>query len=219
MRIKTIVFDFDGTLTPAIHEDKNLVSKLIEIKKKTVLGLATGRSMESLRKKLGDKIDLFDFIIAENGAIITLEKTGLYEVFKPSYWEEVIKRFREEGLGYDIGEVKIGIHEEDLKIACRIAGEFQGGVRIVRVMPSYFNAIPPAVNKADALLKVLDVLKVEPREVAFIGDSENDVEIAEVCGFSAAVANASDKLKSIAKYVCRRDNGEGVLEFLNLLFK
>ncbi|RLE72897.1 MAG: hypothetical protein DRJ37_01765 [Thermoprotei archaeon] len=55
--------------------------------------------------------------------------------------------------------------------------------------------------------------------VEFIGDSENDVEIAEVCGFSAAVANALDKLKSIAKYVCRREDGERVLEFLNLLFK
>jgi len=219
MRVRVVVFDYDGTLTPAIYENGKLLFRLVEIKENVVLGIATGRSIKSLRKDLGNKKDLFDFIIAENGAVIVSEKLGLHEVFKPSYWDEVVKRFREEGLGYDIGEIKIGIYEKDLKAAFRIAEEFEEGVRIVRVMPSYFNAVPPAVNKAEALLKILNTLEANPEETAFIGDNENDVEIARICGYSAAVANASDKLKSTAKYVCRGENGEGVLEFLNFLFK
>jgi|GEM_PF-2222056 len=216
MRVKVVVFDYDGTLTPALHEDGTLSSKLAEIKEiGVILGIATGRSLESLRGNIGDKLDFFDFTIAENGAVIVSEKLGLREVFKPEYWDKVVERFVEEGLGYNIGEVRIGISEEDLEKARRVAEEFPGKVKIVKVTPDYFNAIPSNVNKARALLKVLERLGVEPAKVAFIGDGENDVEIAEICGFSAAVANASEKLKNKVKYVCKREDGEGVIEFLD----
>jgi phosphoglycolate phosphatase len=68
------------------------------------------------------------------------------------------------------------------------------------------------VSKAKALAEGLQILGIAPSETIVIGDSETDVSMFELCGFSAAVANASDYVKSKASYVARGQIGDGAVE-------
>lgn len=68
------------------------------------------------------------------------------------------------------------------------------------------------IDKSIALSEGLRYLGLEPKEVIVIGDSDTDVPMFQLCDYSIAVANASDDVKSKAKYVCKQDIGDGVVE-------
>ena len=55
------------------------------------------------------------------------------------------------------------------------------------------------VNKAEALTKLLEELKIEKNAVAVVGDSGNDVPMFEVFENSFAMAQAPEEVKMKAK--------------------
>jgi phosphoglycolate phosphatase len=71
------------------------------------------------------------------------------------------------------------------------------------------------INKSVALNEALSFLGVKPSQTAVIGDSETDVPMFELCAYSAAVANASQAVKSKASYVCRQEIGDGSVEAIS----
>lgn len=75
-----------------------------------------------------------------------------------------------------------------------------------------FHLTKKGINKALALVEGLRFLDVRPEEAIVIGDSETDVPMFESCGYSIAVANASDDIKSKVKYVASQPMGDGVVE-------
>lgn len=68
------------------------------------------------------------------------------------------------------------------------------------------------IEKSVGLKDALKYLDVEPNEVAVIGDSDTDLPMFDLCGYSAAVANASNSVKSRADYACKEETGNGVVE-------
>jgi phosphoglycolate phosphatase len=68
------------------------------------------------------------------------------------------------------------------------------------------------ISKGLALKQALETLKVSPEETVAIGDSETDISMFELCGYTAAVANASDEVKSKADYTCKEELGNGTVE-------
>jgi phosphoglycolate phosphatase len=68
------------------------------------------------------------------------------------------------------------------------------------------------INKGRTLLLALDAINIDPKHVVAIGDSDTDLPMFEVCGFSAAVSNAPENVKSRANYVCNNEMGEGAVE-------
>ena len=68
------------------------------------------------------------------------------------------------------------------------------------------------INKSVGLVEALSFLGVKPSQTAVIGDSETDLPMFEMCAYSAAVANASETVKSKASYVCREEIGNGSVE-------
>jgi len=73
------------------------------------------------------------------------------------------------------------------------------------------------MNKLVGIRKGCDLLGISVKEVAAIGDSDNDEMMIRECGWGIAVANAFDGTKSAASYVSRNKNGLGVLEALEWL--
>ena len=65
--------------------------------------------------------------------------------------------------------------------------------------------------------KVLELIGIDVGEIAAFGDSDNDVGMFEGCGYSVAVANASQAAKKSADYVCERAHADGVIEGLGFL--
>ena len=68
------------------------------------------------------------------------------------------------------------------------------------------------ITKAVALRQALDLLKISPEESVVIGDSATDVSMFDICGYSIAVGNAEEEIKSSADYVCKEEIGDGTVE-------
>ncbi|MCS4541434.1 MAG: HAD-IIB family hydrolase, partial [Euryarchaeota archaeon] len=75
----------------------------------------------------------------------------------------------------------------------------------------------PNIGKGKALQKVAELMKINVKEIAAIGDSENDIDMLRVSGFGIAVGNADEKTKKVADLVTKGSYGQGVLEAVNKL--
>lgn len=75
-------------------------------------------------------------------------------------------------------------------------------------------------NKIEKLKEVLNKYDVKLKEVAYIGDDENDLECMKMCAIKGCPADAVDIVIKISDYVCKRNGGEGaVREFIDYLLK
>jgi phosphoglycolate phosphatase len=75
------------------------------------------------------------------------------------------------------------------------------------------------INKGLTLMVALKTLGIDPRKIAVVGDSDTDVPMFEKCGFSAAVGNAPEHVKSKASYACKNDMGDGAVEAVEHIVK
>ena len=67
-------------------------------------------------------------------------------------------------------------------------------------------------NKAAALRLLVQHLGVSMDEVLVIGDDDNDIQLFQAAGQSAAVGNVSDNARPHAGYVCQGQEFQGVQE-------
>lgn len=70
------------------------------------------------------------------------------------------------------------------------------------------------ISKGNALKKVLDIEKINYKDVICFGDGANDISMFEVCGMSVAVANAIDQLKNIASGITDTNDNQGLYQYL-----
>jgi hydroxymethylpyrimidine pyrophosphatase-like HAD family hydrolase len=73
------------------------------------------------------------------------------------------------------------------------------------------------VNKGTGLIKVAEMMGIEPKDFVAIGDSVNDVEMLEVAGFGIAVGNGDPELRSVADYTAASPYGAGAAEGITYL--
>src|SRR6266851_3943580 len=67
------------------------------------------------------------------------------------------------------------------------------------------------IEKIPILEEILADAKVEPAEVAYIGDDFTDIVIMHRVGFAIATANARPEVKSEAHYVTQASGGSGAV--------
>jgi hypothetical protein len=79
--------------------------------------------------------------------------------------------------------------------------------------------LPIGVDKASGLVAALEEMKLSWRNVAGIGDAENDLAFLRRCQCSVAVSNAIDSVKAVADFTTRAPYGEGVVELINEILK
>ena len=76
------------------------------------------------------------------------------------------------------------------------------------------------LDKLPAFKKLLEDLKLEPAQAAFIGDDLPDIPPMRYAGFAVAVANAVDEVKEYADFVTKRSGGSGaVREVIEYILK
>jgi Cof subfamily protein (haloacid dehalogenase superfamily) len=83
--------------------------------------------------------------------------------------------------------------------------------------PNYLEIIPIGVNKAKALVNVAQSVGVELSHAAAIGDGMNDLEMLKEVGLGIAMGNASEAVKSAAKWVTGTNDEEGVAQAVQRL--
>lgn len=69
-------------------------------------------------------------------------------------------------------------------------------------------------KKAEIIKKLCKKIGISPKECAYIGDSETDIEAFKEVGLSIAFNTTSDKLKKAATYVVSGKNLKAIVPFL-----
>lgn len=91
---------------------------------------------------------------------------------------------------------------------------FGNRVYLANSKPFFIDINQSGVSKGAALADLCKRLGFDLAEVIAIGDGWNDLEMFEVAGIGAAVANAPEALKDKADYVCEEENYHGVIEVI-----
>ncbi len=73
-------------------------------------------------------------------------------------------------------------------------------------------------DKPAIIRQLIEERKLDPAEIAYIGDDVNDLEAMKMVGFPASPADGFHLVREAAKYVCRRPGGHGAFrEFAELI--
>jgi HAD superfamily hydrolase (TIGR01484 family) len=115
-----------------------------------------------------------------------------------------------------VGRVIVATQENYYGVVSQIIRDLALDLRII-MNKGALMVLPSQINKATGLLEALYELNIPASEVVGVGDAENDYAFLELCGFSAAVANAVPGLKSVVRFVTRADHGAGVEELISTL--
>ena len=84
---------------------------------------------------------------------------------------------------------------------------------------TYCDIADEKTSKGYGVRKMCEALNIDLKDTISIGDDYNDVAMFEVTGFSVAMGNANDEVKSKAKFVTLSNNDNGVSYFLEKLLE
>ena len=211
--------DYDGTLAAEgtmSDATRNALRRLRESGRRVLM--VTGRELPDL-KLVCPGLDLFDWVVAENGALLYDPKNDEEIPLAAAPPVEFVRALAARNIQpLSVGRVIVATrepHEQEVLDAIRALGLeleiiFNKGAVMV---------LPPGVNKAFGLEAVLERLALSPRNVVAVGDGENDHALLALAGCSVAVANAVPSLKGVADIVTTQPAGDGVVELIDRLIK
>ena len=81
--------------------------------------------------------------------------------------------------------------------------------------PRYIEITKRGSDKYTGLQKILSHLNLSAKKAMSIGDNENDYTMMKGTGFSVAVENATEEIKSISNAIVSSNNNNGVSEAIN----
>jgi HAD superfamily hydrolase (TIGR01484 family) len=163
--------DYDGTLAHHGRVDASTIDALERLKASgRKLLMVTGRELPDL-KRVFDRPDLFDIVVAENGALLYFPETQEERPVALAPPAELVDELRMRGvqpLSVGRGIVATWTPNEATVLDCirKLGLEWQIIFNKGAVM-----VLPPGVNKATGLTAALDALGLSPLNVLAIGDA------------------------------------------------
>jgi hydroxymethylpyrimidine pyrophosphatase-like HAD family hydrolase len=215
MRIQALATDGDGT---CLKDNKMLDETVAAFKQLRSAGirliLVTGEHPNELKEF--PHLNLFDHVIAENGAVIVDQKTGAEELLGPRPPAELLVALNHAGVTMQVGRVLIATDTEARPLVEGVIDRLGVDWHTVPNRKDLM-VLPASVDKATGLGTLLKRIQIAPQQVAAIGDAENDCAMLKYCGFGVAVANGLPPVKECAKLVTRGHAGHGVIELASRL--
>lgn len=221
MDLKAFVFDIDGTLCDydgllnleAAHSIRWLRKQGYEVI------LASGRGPWDTFY-LGVFLGTSKAAVCENGGVLMTSPTDmtLYsdKTVSLEAYDVLCKHFpdvRVKSVSARLTEVVL-LRTFDAAEGQRVLDEQKLPI-VINDSKFAFHLTKKGINKGLALVECLKKLGVSPESTVVVGDSDTDVPMFRMCGYSAAVANAEESVKSSAKYVCKKEIGDGAVEAIS----
>lgn len=219
MRYLALCCDYDGTLA---HHGQLSTETIAALERLIASGrrlvMITGRELEPLQS-VCPRLDLFEYVVAENGALLYHPASGAEQALAAPPPKEFIATLGERGVApISVGRVIVATwepHETKVLETIRDMGlELQVIFNKGAVM-----VLPTGVNKASGLTHALERMGLAAENAVGIGDAENDHAFLRLCAYAVAVANALPSLKEAADLVTRADHGAGVEELIDELLR
>lgn len=217
MHYVALATDYDGTIAHDGVVDPDTLAGLERLRVgNRKLILVTGRELDDLIRVM-PRIDVFDRVVAENGAVLYRPETKEARLLAPEpppAFVEALRAARVDPLSvgraivatWEPNETKVLAAIRDLGLDLQIT--FNKGAVMV---------LPAGVNKESGLRAALEELEISPHNTVAVGDAENDFAFFNLCGMPVAVANALPMLKQAAVLVTKGARGAGVTELIDRL--
>jgi hypothetical protein len=88
--------------------------------------------------------------------------------------------------------------------------EFVDKYNFIQSSPNYYELLPIGSDKGSGLLKLAELLRMDPKRTVAIGDNENDVSLIQNAGIGVAVANAISEAHQVADYITVDNNSHAL---------
>ena len=214
MRYLALACDYDGTLAADGHVSAETQDALLRLRGAGLrLILVTGRELPELLQVF-PPAELFDRVIAENGALCYYPSETRERVFAPAPPESFAIALRARGVRpLSIGRVLVATLRPHEVVAAQAIRELGLSLQVILNKESVM-ILPAGIDKATGLAAILPEMGLEFPHVVGIGDAENDATFLKRCGYSAAVANALPALKEEVDFVTGQARGAGVVELI-----
>jgi HAD superfamily hydrolase (TIGR01484 family) len=214
MRYLALCTDYDGTIAHHGRVDKPTLAALEELRASgRRLVLVTGREIPDLQTVF-DRLDLFELVVAENGALIyrpaTREERSLVDAPSPHFVEELRRRGVER---ISVGRCIVATWQPYEKLVLETIRDLGLELQVIFNKGAVM-VLPGGMNKAAGLKAALEELNISLHNTVGVGDAENDHAFLGICECSAAVANALPAVKDTADVVLKSDHGAGVTELI-----
>jgi hydroxymethylpyrimidine pyrophosphatase-like HAD family hydrolase len=211
MRYHALATDYDGTLAHHGAASEITVEAMRRLKASgRKLIMVTGRILEEL-KTVFSGLELFDCIVAENGAVVHRTAGGEEKILGSPPPEAFVNALRARGVPLSQGKIIVATREEHAEIVLETIKEF-GLEHQVIFNKGAVMILPGGVNKATGLAEALREMGYSAHNIVAVGDAENDNALLASAECGVAVANALPGLKERADLITLGPHGEGVAE-------
>jgi HAD superfamily hydrolase (TIGR01484 family) len=210
MRFLALATDYDGTLAQHGNVNDSTCAALKQLQESgRKLILVTGRQLPDLLKVF-PTTKLFDWIVAENGALLYHPVTEEVKVLAAEPPKLFVDLLRECGVRpLSIGRSIVATSESYKEVVLQAIKQLGLDLQVI-LNKGDVMILSGNVDKATGLLAALAELKIPPSAVVGVGDAENDFAFLRICGYPVAVANALPPLKQQARLVTQSSHGAGV---------
>ena len=219
MYIVCLATDYDGTLAHDGAVAEATVELLEHFKRSgRKLVLATGRELPDL-ERVFSRLDLFDRVVAENGALLFNPATKKETPVAPPPSGKFVAALQAKGVApLSIGRSIVSTWEPNQEMVLEVIRELGLELQIVFNKGAVM-VLPAGVNKASGLKAALDDLGLSAHNVVAVGDAENDHAFMRASAYAVEVANALPAVKDTADLVTKGTRGAGVMELIELVTK
>lgn len=220
----SLICDYDGTLSSDGSLSRRMVEALTRWRAtgRTVV-LDTGRTLPHLYGQGGihrrRDIELFDRVVAENGAILWDPQTDRVTVLGAPPSPEVTRRLHDAGItGIVLGWASIHIPLAAAPVATRVLAGVRTDVHTVTA-PEHLIVLRRGVDKVSGMRAALaDMNRPRSHSIA-VGDGANDLTLlnraVSGCGLTVAVANAIRPAREVADITTGGAACDGVIELID----
>jgi len=217
MQYLALATDYDGTLAHHGNVDRPTTAALELLRAAgRKLIMVTGRELPELEQTF-DRLDLFDRVVAENGALLYAPASKQSRVLAERPPDAFVQELAKRGVQrVSIGHVIVATWEPHQNTVVETIHDLGLELQIIFNKGAVM-VLPTGINKATGLTAALADLEISPLHVVGIGDAENDHAFLSMCGCSVAVSNALDSLKDRADFTTQLDHGAGVTELIDMM--
>lgn len=101
------------------------------------------------------------------------------------------------------------------RVKTEVSEYFHSYVSVYCSDPFFLEIMPPGVDKAHSLLRLLSSVGLTADQMICCGDGDNDLTMIETAGLGVAMANAQPAVLATADYVTKSNDEGGVLHVIN----
>jgi hydroxymethylpyrimidine pyrophosphatase-like HAD family hydrolase len=217
MRYLVLVTDYDGTIATGGHVEPAALAAIERLRQSGRRAiLLTGRRLDDLLT-IFPRLRLFDYVVAENGALVYETRTGEQTLLGNPPPAEFVQRLKElTNDSIEAGKVIVSTWLPH-HVAVLQAIQEMGLERQVVFNKAAVMVLPAGVNKASGMEYALRKVGLSRHEAVGIGDAENDHSFLELCECAVAVANAVPSIRKRAAFTTKGEVGQGVVEVIEEL--